>query len=122
MKRILLILFLVLLLLTVLFFLIHSTYSFNPKDDINAETAVKIAQKALDDKTIKTITNIDNPKIEEVIFNEKPSIYLFNVKTDATGIPLYKITFNTTQDGLLGPVVFYINKSGGEIIGMGYRE
>ncbi len=87
---------------------------------ITKEEAIKIVREKLDEKTIATITNIENPKVEEVIFNELPSIYL--QKNNILNEKIYKITFNTTQDGLLGPITFYVVKSSGEIAGMDYRE
>ena len=90
--------------------------------EITPQTAIENVKKKLDKKSIETITNFDNPKIEEVVFDTQPSIYLFDDKYDIVGKDLYKITFNTTQDGLLGPMVFYVGKVDGEIIGADYRE
>lgn len=90
--------------------------------EITPQTAIEKVKEKLDEKSIETITNFDNPKIEEVLFDTPPSIGYFGEKKDAVGKVLYKITFNTTQDGLLGPMVFYVDKSGGELIGIEYRE
>ena len=90
--------------------------------EITPQTAIEIIKKKLDPKSIKTITNYDNPKIEEVVFDTPPSIYCFEDKKDIVGRGLYKITFYTTQDGLLGPFVFYIDKLSGNLIGVEYRE
>ncbi len=90
--------------------------------EITSQTAIENVKKKLDKKSIETITNFDNPKIEEVVFDTQPSIYLFDDKHNIVGKDLYKITFNTIQDGLLGPMVFYVDKVNGEIIGADYRE
>ena len=84
-------------------------------------TAIENVKKMLDEKSIKTITNFDNPEIEEMVFDTQPFMHYFEEKTDIIGKTLYKITFNTTQDGLLGPLVFYIDKSSGDVIGVEYR-
>ncbi|MBE7010323.1 MAG: hypothetical protein E7418_02395 [Ruminococcaceae bacterium] len=89
--------------------------------EIPSETAIENVKKKLEKKSIETITNLDNPKIEEVIFDAQPSIYLFDDKVNIVGKNLYKITFNTTQDGLLGPMVFYVDKFNGNLIGADYR-
>ncbi len=92
-----------------------------PAVEITPQTAIENVKKKLDKKSIKTITNFDNPKIEEVVFDTQPSIHYFEDKIDIVEKDLYKITFNTTQDGLLGPMVFYVDKSSGVIIGTEYR-
>ncbi len=89
---------------------------------ITIEEAIERVKREIDDKSKETIINFDNPKAEEMVFKTQPSIYLFDKEVKLTGKSVYKITFNTTQDGLLGPVVFYVDRNNGEIIGMDYRE
>ena len=89
---------------------------------ITTEQAVKNARKMLSDKEIETIINLENPKIEEVVLNGDTSIYLFDESFDVTGKSLYKITYNTELDGLLGPITFYVDKMSGIVIGADYRE
>ncbi len=90
--------------------------------EITPQTAIENLKEQLDKKSIETITNFDNPKMEEVVFDTQPSIYLFDDKLDIVGKGLYKITFHTTMDGLLGPMVFYVDKLSGNVIGADYRE
>lgn len=90
--------------------------------EITEQMAIENVKKTLDERTVATITNFDNPKVEEVIFKTKPSIYLFDENTNVVGKGLYKITFNTEQDGLLGPIVFYVDKLNGDLIGADFRE
>ncbi len=89
--------------------------------EITPEEAIDTAKQRLDPNLLM-ITNFDNPKIEEVVFRTRPSIYLYNEHINIIGRELYKITFNTEQDGLLGPIVEYIDKYSGELIGGDYRE
>ena len=92
-------------------------------EGITPEEAVESAKQLLDDKSKKEIENFENPKVEEVVFSKAPGvIYRFNKKTRITGRRLYKITFHTFRDGLLGPIVFYVDKICGEVVGMDYRE
>ena len=102
---------------------IFSTWGkeYTPSSDITRQEAIEIAKSKLDKKAVETITNFENPVVEEVIFDTNPSIYLFEENANIIGKPLYKITFNTTQDGLLGPIVFYVDKNG-NLIGADYRE
>ena len=90
--------------------------------EITTEQAVKNAREKLSDKEIETIINLENLKIEEVVFKGDTSIYLFDESIDATGKSLYKITYNTELDGLLGPITFYVDKMSGIVIGADYRE
>ena len=78
--------------------------------------------KLLPEDSKKTITNLDNPKTEEVIFESAPPIYLYDENTDVVGKKLDKITYNTEFDALLGPITFYVDKSTGIVIGSDYRE
>ncbi len=93
-----------------------------PPEGITPEKAIEYAKQVLDDKSKETIQNFKNPKVEEVVLKKAASIYLFEEKTEIVGSKLYKITFDTTQDGLLGPIVFYVDKLNGEVVGMDYRE
>lgn len=88
---------------------------------ITSQKAIENSKKMLDEKTIKTIINYDNPKVQEVVANKQLSIVYFD-KSVKDGRLLYRITFNTIHDGLLGPVVFYVDKLSGNVVGGEYRE
>ena len=103
--------------------------SYAPPEGIDQETAIEIARNVLDDKSKEAIINLDNPKVEEVVFDTEHHMAYFDDKVKPsdkplykiTGKPLYKITFNTIHDGLLGPIVIYVDKSDGKPIGMDFR-
>ncbi|MBQ3593041.1 MAG: hypothetical protein II982_01615 [Clostridia bacterium] len=108
-------------LLTVLV-IFGSLYIFNNKPvEITKQTAIENVTKMLDEKSIEIIINLDNPKIEEIVFDTQHFLHYFEENTDIVGKDLYKITFNTTQDGLLGPIVFYVDKENGKVLGTDYR-
>ena len=100
-----------------------------PATDITAETAIKTAQNIFDAKSKETLTNFENPNVEEIVFDSEHQMLYFDENDKPTheplykikGKPLYKITFNTTQDGLLGPVVVYVDKSNGRLVGTDFR-
>ena len=83
--------------------------------------AVETVKDSLDCKQVESVTNFENPIIEEVIWETKPSICYFD-DVDVIGEKLYKITFHTLQDSLLGPLIFYVRQSDGILIGTEYRE
>ncbi len=89
--------------------------------EITSQAAIDAVKKTLDKKSIETITNFDNPKVEEVVFDSNPFIIYFGEKVNLVGKQIYKITFNTTSDGLLGPLVFYVDKLNGKLIGANPR-
>ncbi len=93
-----------------------------PLVGITTEKAIAHTMKMLEEKSKETIINLNNPKVDEIVFNKTPSIYLFNEKTEVVGRTLYRIIYNTEQDGLLGPIVFYVDKLNGEVVGMNWRE
>ena len=107
-----------------LIILVALLYVFSPwkKQHISSAEAVECTMQMLDDKSKETIINLNNPKVEEVVFDKIPPIYLWEEKSDAVRRKLYKIAYNTQQDGLLGPIVFYVDKLNGKIVGMDYRE
>lgn len=89
---------------------------------ITKEQAKANARAKLSQQEIETITNLDNPKIEEIVFEGNLPIYLFDENTDIAGKDLYKITYNTEQDGLLGPIIFYADRISGNVVGCDFRE
>ena len=86
------------------------------------EEAVKIAQNNINEIEKSTIINFENPTVEELVLDEKVSFYLLNADENINGEKAYRITFNTEQDGLLGPIVYYIDKDNGKLLGLDYRE
>ena len=89
--------------------------------EISQQKAIEVVKEKLDSKSIETIINLDNPKIKEIVFDTQPSMYYLEDETDIIGKELYKVTFNTTMDGLLGPMVLYVDKLTGTLIGVEYR-
>ena len=94
---------------------------------ISAKEAIMIAQNDLDETSKKTITNFDNPKIvgivgDENLFMHAPSSPKYVSQNKIVGKELYRVTFNTEQDGLLGPFVLYVDKYKGVLLGSGGRD
>lgn len=119
--------FAIIIVLLVLVVVLVSLYVIDHKrmdnnEPVSPQTAIEIAKSKLDEKSIETITNFDNPKVEEIVADTQLSIYCFEEKADIIGKELYEITFNTIHDGLLGPIVFYVDKMNGTLIGAGFRE
>lgn len=73
-------------------------------------------------KTVKSIINKDNPIIEECVFNEQPYLHFVKEEFNIVGRELFKITFTTTHDGILGPMVVYVGKETCEFIAYRMRN
>ena len=93
----------------------------NKNIDLNKLT-VKDFLELLPQKQFETITNPNNPKTEELVLETEPSVYRFNKNTRLAGRKVIKYTYNTTQDGLLGPITFYVDKETGVVLASDYRE
>ena len=89
---------------------------------ITPQRAINIVKKQFDEKSIETVTNFENPEVEEIEFESCSNVHWCVDDSKLEGKNLYKITFCTTQDGLLGPMVFYVDKANGKIVGGDYRE
>lgn len=89
--------------------------------EVSPQRAVKIAKDYVSDNSNEVITNFDNPKVEEVVFDEEPVIAFFSDYRNVVGKTLYKVTFNTENDSLLGPITIYVDKGSGVLIGADYR-
>ena len=92
------------------------------EEGINQNEAVKIAQKKLTKDEKESVTNFETPNVEQINFAEEPSIYKYDKEKNMVGKQVYKITFYTDQDELLGPIVLYLDALDGQIYGEDYRE
>lgn len=97
------------------------------KQPISSQEAMKIAQNWVDEKSKKRVTNFENPQIIGIVCSEKflERIIPANLKDirekKYAGREIYRITFTTYDDGLLGPIVVYVDKYTGELLGFAPR-
>lgn len=80
---------------------------------------INLARTHLSQEEKETVTNIETPIIEIMSYKTMKTLNLYyfleeyNPGYEET--PIWKVTFNTTADALLGPIVFYIDSSGNKI-------
>lgn len=91
-------------------------------EGITKQEAIRKTMQMLDEKSKATIKNLNNPEVQTIVYNKSLSIYPLDEKKDIEGKTLYRIIYNTEQDGLLGPIAFYVDKLSGTLIGMDFRE
>ena len=116
----------ILIILVVIIFLLFANYIDTENITTYQETGISVkiedALSYLPQKQFETIINPDNPKTEEIVFETEPSVYKYNENTNLRGREVIKYTYNTTQDGLLGPITFYVDKETGIVLASDYRE
>ena len=93
------------------------------KNPVSESEAIEIVKQyyELFAEEKKGITNYDSPKVEIVKFEDNLQISFWGKAKNIIGKELYQITFNTEQDGLLGPDVWYVEKSTGKMVGRGFK-
>ena len=64
--------------------------------------------------------DMDTPNVQEMKEPPSENIYAALAEEPGTG-PYYAVTFSTTEDSLLGPIILYVNQEK-EVFGIGYRE
>ena len=79
-----------------------------------------ICQKNETDETLASIIDMDTPNVQEMKEPPSENIYAALAEEPGTG-PYYAVTFSTTEDSLLGPIILYVNQEK-EVFGIGYRE
>ena len=79
------------------------------KTEISSDKARRIARAELTAAEEATITNFSDPVVERVEDVKHPVDFL-------AGKTVWKVTYSTALDGLLGPITFYIDVYSGEIL------
>ena len=88
--------------------------------------AVKIAKQVVINDPKRQITNYNNPKVEMFIGEDNHKVSLFNDNkkistTNLAKLKLWKITFSTKMDPLIGPIILYIDYYSGKVYGFDVR-
>mgnify|MGYP000813271154 FL=1 len=72
------------------------------------------------DETLASILDMDTPDVQDMKNPPSENIYAALAEETGTG-PYYAVTFSTTEDSMLGPIILYVNQEK-EVFGAGYRE
>lgn len=98
---------------------VETSVSENVHSDIT-HICQKFLQNNETDETLASIIDMDTPDVQEMKEPPSENIYAALVENTGTG-PYYAVTFSTTEDSLLGPIILYVNQEK-EVFGIGYRE
>ena len=98
---------------------VETSVSENVHSDIT-HICQKFLQNNETDETLASIIDMDTPDVQEMKEPPSENIYAALAVEPGTG-PYYAVTFSTTEDSLLGPIILYVNQEK-EIFGVGYRE
>jgi len=90
---------------------------------ISEEKVIEIS-KTVVDKDNEKILNYENPEVEVIDFPmRKPYVVISkNSEKNLRGLSVYRVTYETELDALLGPIRIYIDKYSGEIYGIDGRQ
>lgn len=98
---------------------VETSVSENVHSDIT-HICQKFLQNNETDETLASIIDMDTPDVQEM--KEPPSENIYAALAEEPGTdPYYAVTFSTTEDDLLGPIILYVNQKK-EVFGIGYRE
>ena len=61
------------------------------------------------DETLASILDMDTPDVQEMKNPPSENIYAALAEEPGTG-PYYAVTFSTTEDSMLGPIILYVNQ------------
>ena len=98
---------------------VETSVSENVHSDIT-HICQKFLQNNETDETLASIIDIDTPDVQEMKEPPSENIYATLAEELGTGA-YYAVTFSTTEDSLLGPIILYVNQEK-EVFGIGYRE
>ena len=98
---------------------VETSVSENVHSDIT-HICQKFLQNNETDETLASIIDMDTPDVQEMKEPPSENIYAALAEEPGTG-PYYAVTFSTTEDSLLGPIILYVNQEK-EVFGIGYRE
>ena len=97
------------------------------KQPISSHEAIEITQNWFDEKSKKRVSNFENPQIVGIVCDENllrnviPGSQNSDGEKKMMGRDIYRITFRTYDDGLLGPIVIYVDKFTGDLVGFAPR-
>ena len=81
-----------------------------------ANETVSAVETSVSENVHSDITHI----CQKFLQNNETDETLASIIEPGTG-PYYAVTFSTTEDSLLGPIILYVNQEK-EVFGIGYRE
>ncbi|WP_195988364.1 hypothetical protein [Clostridium sp. D53t1_180928_C8] len=90
--------------------------------EVSNDNIKMIAYNWLDETNKESIINIEEAKVEEVIREEQYFAEVNEEEIDFKGKIVYKVTFNTVCDEILGPIAIYIDKDNLNVVGMDIRK
>ncbi|ERI92340.1 hypothetical protein HMPREF1982_02322 [Clostridiales bacterium oral taxon 876 str. F0540] len=96
------------------------------KDDSKNQKAEadirQIAYQSLSEESKKTIINWKTAKVEEYKAADEHEVASKKGKADIKDKDTYRVTFNTTDDAILGTINVYLDKNSHEVLGVDFRN
>ena len=76
----------------------------------------------LDDNNKALVIDKKPVEIKEISFSDEYLIFNGSETTDINGMEVYRVTFKSDKEELLGPIVVYLGRENLKVLGMDYRE
>ncbi|MEZ4357848.1 MAG: hypothetical protein R2876_04370 [Eubacteriales bacterium] len=90
---------------------------------VKSESEIKeIAYDYLSDAEKDTVLNYESAEVKGYKCSEDHVIGGLNGQVNINDKDTYMVTFNTTDDALLGPITVYIDKNSYGVLGIDYRD
>ena len=89
---------------------------------IEKDNIRQTAYNWIDDSIKSTMIDWQTSKIENITFDKEHLIINETETLDIINTEVFKVTFTTKDDDLLGPVIVYLDKDTFEVLGMDFRE
>lgn len=113
------------LLTSIILILIFSTFFIGCSDKssiLEKDNIREAAYNWIDDNIKYTIIDWQTSKIENITFDKEHLIINERETLDIINTEVFKVTFTTKDDDLLGPVIVYLDIDTFEVLGMDFRE
>ena len=105
--------------------LLRKVYTVREVSNLFTDFIISSATKQLSADESKTVTNLTAPQISRLNFGEVKgmslSYYYGQYDPGYDGAPIWKVTFRTIQDELLGPISYYLDQAG-NVFACDYRK
>lgn len=100
-------------------------YTAEQAADMLADYMITCAADKLTDEERRTVTNLDNPVLVKLSFGDIKDVELYYFYGDYLPgwdeSPVWRVTFHTEADGVLGPIRYYLSPAG-HVFASDFRE
>lgn len=101
--------------------IVFSGCSYGASSDKSPEEIRSLAYEHVREDGNQRILNEDTAEVVRILIEEEHQIMCKEGAIEIKGREVYKVTFRTTSDDLLGPIRVYLDVDSFDILGVDYR-